>query len=414
MHVVESALPGSDFLGQELAGIALGAGEKWAWVRSGDGKKRATITCETEVEFSGNDVKLMKKIASVYRADLEVAGEPKYAEEAWRALGPTRFLRAAARFSSMTTDPLLKRVRIFEAAAQQTYEGSPFVGAVVMTQHLQTFGERAGARYKRLNSSVDLAQALLREKWLRPFLEGGKFALVTSGLAGRAMGITDASTSWGESSEEAPVPELRGLYGYLAPGTSLLSASPVGDVYFSLPNGVNFVKSKGQWRYQNWSHLERILARNCDTAAVGPLLRLVRGASFRRHGALFVVTEEPGKIGDIVPDHRNGARVSKSVRSMMKGVNIADSMGAALVEESARIDGAVVMTVLGRILDVASMIGEPSIGVRTRLGLSDLQRFSGARTTAAWNASLHGLAIKISDDGPVEVYEKGILVFRTE
>jgi hypothetical protein len=30
-----------------------------------------------------------------------------------------------------------------------------------------------------------------------------------------------------------------------------------------------------------------------------------------------------------------------------------------------------------------------------------------------WNASLHGLAIKVSDDGPVDAYEPGQLVFHS-
>jgi hypothetical protein len=30
-----------------------------------------------------------------------------------------------------------------------------------------------------------------------------------------------------------------------------------------------------------------------------------------------------------------------------------------------------------------------------------------------WNASVHGLAIKVSDDGPVDAYERGQLVFHS-
>ena len=38
--------------------------------------------------------------------------------------------------------------------------------------------------------------------------------------------------------------------------------------------------------------------------------------------------------------------------------------------------------------------------------VTQLERFSGARTRAAWNASFTGIAIKISQDGPVQIYRE--------
>lgn len=59
------------------------------------------------------------------------------------------------------------------------------------------------------------------------------------------------------------------------------------------------------------------------------------------------------------------------------------------------------------------MVGEPSPAALTPVGLESLERFGGARSTAAWNASVHGLAIKVSDDGPVDAYEYGRPVFHS-
>jgi hypothetical protein len=43
------------------------------------------------------------------------------------------------------------------------------------------------------------------------------------------------------------------------------------------------------------------------------------------------------------------------------------------------------------------------------LKIIKLKRFSGARSTAAWNASLYGIAIKVSEDGPINIYRYGKL-----
>jgi hypothetical protein len=56
------------------------------------------------------------------------------------------------------------------------------------------------------------------------------------------------------------------------------------------------------------------------------------------------------------------------------------------------------------------MIGEPSQTVLSACGVSKLVRFPCARSTAAWNASLYGLAIKVSEDGPITMYKSGNLV----
>jgi hypothetical protein len=57
-----------------------------------------------------------------------------------------------------------------------------------------------------------------------------------------------------------------------------------------------------------------------------------------------------------------------------------------------------------------TLLGEPSLASLRATGHADLRRFPGARTTAAWNASIHGLALKVSEDGPITVFRHGRVV----
>lgn len=398
----------------DRVGIWILGGQYEARVLTADRRSRIILRCEGELQPKGNDLLLLRKIVSVFNYDLAVVGDAPESREIWLALSQTRFLRAAARLSNISTDHLVSRIRIFEAAARQTYEGAPFAGSVVMPHNLANFRDHAGERYRPFNKPMPFHQALLREKWLKPLLEGGDFALVTVSRRGIARGFTDASEAWPTSIDSAPIDGLEGLYGYLRPGTSVLSASSFGDIHFALPTGVTFVNSKGQWRYQNWEPLKTILARHCHEEAIASVLRLVRSANYSHQGSLFVIVGSSSDVLAAIPDHEDAGRVAATLRATAAGLKLAEPVASKFLNVASRIDGAVVLTGDGAVADVASMVSEPSLAALRAAGHERLQRFSGARSTAAWNASIHGLAIKVSDDGPIDVYERGHLVFHAE
>ena len=395
-------------------GLGVSDGHLEAWVQSSDGMQRMSVICSDDLAKVEEHAPLLHKIVSVFNHDLEVVGDSIESREVWLELSETRFLRAAARLSNISTEYLVRRIRTFEAAARQTYEGSPFVGSVVMSHSVETFRAHAGDRFRPFTKSVTFEQALLHEKWLKPFLEAGDFALVTASFRGTDRGFTDAVRSWDSPELAAPTAALEPLYGYLKPGTSILSASPVGDVYFALPTGVTFVNSKGRWRYQNWSPLMAILLRRCSRDVAKKVLRLIRASSYDHQGALYVMLGADVNVSDVVPDHADKGRSSETLRATVSGIRVDEPSALSLLGVASRIDGAVVLASDGRVLDVASMITEPSRLALEKVGVTKLVRFAGARSTAAWNASIYGIAIKVSDDGPVDVYEEGVLVFHAD
>ncbi|MGW9269345.1 hypothetical protein [Microbacterium sp. NPDC055599] len=382
-----------------------------AWVTSEDHRERVVLTPSESFHISTDDLRFFKRLAAVFDHDLQVVGSSRRAQEVWSELSDTRFLRAASRISPFATTPLLRWVRAFGAAARQTYEGVPFAGSLVMVKNLESFRTAVGDRYNAFEQPMDFERALLNEKWLRPFLQNGDFALVTVGHSGRVRGFTDAKQPWSHSVELAPTAELEGLYGHLRAGTSVLSASVSGDIHLALPSGVTFVNTQGRWRYQNWMRLEAIVARHSDDSVAQHVVRLVRSASFSHQGALFLVLGPDINVSQVIPDHRDAERSSKALRATLTGIALDDHLTSRLLRIASRIDGAIVLSSTGQVLDVASMVTEPTASTLAESGLAHLQRFPGARTTAAWNGSVAGLAIKVSDDGPVDAFERGRLVF---
>ena len=74
---------------------------------------------------------------------------------------------------------------------------------------------------------------------------------------------------------------------------------------------------------------------------------------------------------------------------------------------AANVDGAILVDRLGKIIDVGCMIRHADSVVLREEGIEDAPTFAGARTTAAWNASFYGLAIKVSEDGPISIFRRG-------
>ena len=111
-----------------------------------------------------------------------------------------------------------------------------------------------------------------------------------------------------------------------------------------------------------------------------------------------------------MPDHPRSDRANRALRMAVTNLNLKRNAHQPILLAAAAVDGAVVLSRNGRVLDAACMIAEPNPEALRQSGQTELARFPGARSTAAWNASLLGLSIKISEDGPVTVFKAGRLV----
>lgn len=362
--------------------------------------------------FSDRDHQFLRKLVAVFNADLASTGDLRHHRETWTSLSSTRYARAIARVSAFSTSPFIEWLSAFEAATRQTYEGERFSGYVLFAKQLKAVKSRAADKFIAIPGGLGFGTALLTEKWVKPLLSDGTNALVAVGHTARVLGIVDCELGVRQSSVLAPHDRLDGLYQYLAPGTTTLVASKAGDVYLSLPSGMTFAMSQGRWRYENHDGLLGALEALLDARVARSVVRLALNARFDRRGALFAFLDDEADIDRAVPDHSSPGRVAGVLRGMIGGHSIDDAASQRMLSSVAAADGAIVLTNAGRVIDGACMISEPSADSLRRREIPALQRFAGARTTAAWNASVYGTAIKVSEDGPIEVYNAGSLVFR--
>ncbi len=156
-----------------------------------------------------------------------------------------------------------------------------------------------------------------------------------------------------------------------------------------------------KWNRSGWHRvagpsLSTILARYFPAEVASRLANAAVRLSERRQGALFVLTQDG--------DHTLAAG-SPGIAKNFGGVNlfnIADVDLEALCQ-IARIDGAVMVSPLGMVLNA---------GVILKLSDGLARSQQGARSAAAAFASVDGVALKVSHDGPISIFENGTEVRR--
>ena len=372
----------------------------------------SALACTPSRPLHDRDLQFIRKLVGVFNHDVQSIGDLHRAREAWSSLSRTRFQRTIARVSPFSTLSFVTSLSTFEAATRQTYEGRLFTGGVVFTKMLPPFAAEAGDRFIPFTESLSFQDALLAEKWVKPLLSSGDLALVAVGRSSRIAGVVDCTQPVGSSSNNAPHNRLRGLYEFLSPGRLVVTSSASGDIYTSLPNGLTFTMSQGRWRYEDLDGFRDLLVQHLPFDVAVAIMRLALDASFERSGALYVFLKDGSSVEDVVPDHSNINRVAAPLRNTASGLMISSASARRVIAAAARADGAAILDRDGKVLDVACMVAEPNKSARDQHGLTELKRFSGARTTAAWNASFSGLSIKISEDGPIEVFAAGNLLSR--
>jgi hypothetical protein len=355
-----------------------------------------------------NDLRFVQILCRVFNEDLRTAPDARTHSELWAMLTGTRFSRSIARFSFFSTLPFLNWLRTIENAADFRYEGANFSANIFMTRNRQRI-EDAAKNFVPFSTHLRFEDALLHEKWIRSLAGASNVGLVGLAHTGSIIGVVTIPRRKA-AGLIAPHGTLSGAISLVRPGTTAFLSPPNGDLYVVLPNGAAFLKTQGRWHYLNYSSFRNLLQQHISKSIVDAVLRIVLDLSFQRKGALLCFLNEAKSISTLVPDHARPDRANRALRMAVTNLNLNRINHQPILLAAASVDGAVVFSRNGRVLDAACMIAEPDPHLLRQSGQPELARFPGARSTAAWNASLFGLSIKISEDGPVTVFKGGRLV----
>ena len=313
----------------------------------------------------------MQRFSRVFNADLAQAPFFPEDNELWTVLRQSRFARAIGRFSPFATDAFMRWLRVIESANSLRYEGHPFSASVIVTKKMEWVKKSTSLKYMKLQP-MSIERAILKEKWIRALLRDPMIGLVGLPLEGVVVGAVTFRPSPQVGLAFAPHGDMAPISSAIVRGTMAFVSSSQGDLYTLFPNGSAFVKSQGRWRYLNYTSLAALVSDRLSKDTVGPLVRMALDLSFERRGGLIVILKDEQTISKIVPDHAADGRPNQLLRNFARRLKITDDEHRRVIRSGAAIDGAIVLSSSGRVLDTACMIGEPSLADCAAVGKKQL------------------------------------------
>lgn len=362
-------------------------------------------------EPQGLDLSFGNYFCKVFNDDIKVVPQVSHSEY-WLSLRQTQFRRAIAKFSRFTTVPMIKRMQIVEDSVNLKYENKPFSFCLFMSTREEWIKSALGNNFIPFTKRIPFEKGIMDEKWIRGAMSGQTVGIAGYGSAGMLFGIfaIPPQSNTDDDTLLSPHEDIISITNLLIEGTCIFITTAKGDIYLIFSNRATFYKTQGRWHYLNYSNIQTVLAKLFLETTASSILRLALNLSFERKGALIFIPDNDGKIKEIVPDYDRDDQINMTLRSTIKGLDITDKIQRKIILSSAKIDGALVISSNGQTLDVSCMIGEPAQLKLDEMKIVKLERFSGARSTAAWNASIYGTAIKVSEDGPISIFRHGKLI----
>jgi hypothetical protein len=345
--------------------------------------------CRTLV---GRFAEKWKKIAPGFKQSSDIKQYLVRDEELnWDTLILSVSLRGSQRYNALELLHSLRRALLFR------YEDRPIRLAVLMSWNLHS-------TLRTLRSSGCVILGIRKKNWrLHEALFGNK----------ALNSIADGTNSLLAVTSKGHVSAWIGLRGEAGPGVTEWEMVPrqfqrlheilIGRdfVTVAMPTGELFLIYKSRvWR---WSHLgwrrisgpsiRLMLSKYLPEEAATTVIALAVELGFSRKGALIAITSEPQTLL---------STGSEGMRAVFKEepFKIQDANLWSLIR-FASIDGCVVLDSSGTFLNAGVILNVPH--EHTKAG-------EGARTAAASYASTFGIAIKVSQDGPISVFEGGQLV----
>lgn len=377
-------------------------------VDPGTGCATGGVSMKFRRKIDESDLRVAKLLTQVFNGDIAIASDIDVHKELWLTLQQTRFSRAIGRFSSLSTDMVVQWLRSIENATSLRYEGNTFATQLVLARTKSDVQANNFIEIMPFENAIPRADALFSSKWVRTLSYGGNIGLIGTSKKRGIIGIFQPKSGMiAPTKKGCPHSRLANLCASVDFSALVMVASEAGDLFVVCQNGVTFLKRQGHWHYINYMAITAVLERHLSSDIASVLLQVILDQSFEKKGALFFVHDGLKDIGDVVTDYDKPRRPNEELRDFCINLTLDRPSHIDIIRSISTIDGAIVMDKDGAVIDCAAMVAKPAMAALTAKGISTYGSFPGARSTAAWNASLYGLGIKISEDGPITIFEYG-------
>lgn len=305
--------------------------------------------------------------------------------------------------------PVQSLIQLLKNLSYQRYEGSPATtGFLIYRSQLDYFLESLGkTRYGWLD--LDKGRRRVGADFFRNPLSyrfvDGQRALFLGDIRMNIKGtIKTSAPGPNDNIEQLANRETLSLLHKAGEGSFAVFVNKASEVEVVLDDGKLLVWRKGYWGIYDPDIMREFFRGKLEKRATEHLIWSVYALSKARHGTVVLVADEDTDI-DLLRVGSVGGQdpLSRTLIRHVRGTKIGTLKRSGEISRILSSDGLTVINRKGELLDTGVIIDTSKV--------SDLVT-GGGRTTAATAASYFGRVIKVSEDGPIDLYYNGQSLYR--
>jgi len=383
----------------------------------------ARYSLSLEHPLSEHEHRLLNSIGTVLSTRYQVGSSQSWemrSRQLFRGVPEDRYVSAfldpsfhsSAKVASPKPDRITDAIEVLRTSSMTTYENRRVATGALL---FGNFPDPCHAQPVIPREALSYSHPLTTIRSFHRLCDGLQtIALVDQ--SGRFAELVDIQ-EWAQAYSDLPLPvPVSARYEWhsratLCGGHVCLILTPQGEMRV-FGDGVQLFRFiEGKWRLTDSQHNYQIWTQALAHADVAErIFRVALNLAEHRRGALLVVLDDPGLADRIIApndmlDHESSLDRTQGSKSqlhyLLRGKRLTE-LPSSILENIARIDGAVVMDANGRVLTFGAIL-------RHHSG-SDLA-VEGGRTTAALTTSRIGNVLKVSEDGLISYYAKGNCVW---
>lgn len=300
-------------------------------------------------------------------------------------------------------------IQLLKSLSYQKYEGKPATTGVII--HRTTPAELRSVMKQRQHTLVPLksVQSISPGFFDNPltyrFIDGTNLFFL-AGIQMQVNGIIGLSgTALLNEVERLTQRELFSIIRRCGAGAFAVTVNEVSDIEVLTSPARIMVRRKGMWSIFDPDIFRAFLADCMDTESAEDLIWTLYALSKMRYGTVVMVYGGSArKLAELKKGAVGGSDpIGRLLIERVKKRSVAELKQSGTLLRILSSDGLTVFNSKGKLVDTGFIIDTSHARVMVA---------GGGRTTAACAASHFGKVIKVSQDGPIELYENGTQIYR--
>ena len=305
--------------------------------------------------------------------------------------------------------PIQQLLQLLKNLSYQRYEGTPattgFIVHRTTQQNLKSLIRQRQHTLLPLQPHQSVTPVFFANPLTFRYVDGSNLFFLTN-IQMQVTGVVRIGSSSVKSDvEKLTQRELFSIVSRAGSGAFAITVNEASEIEVLTSPAKLLVRRKGDWAIFDPDIFRSFLADSIDPTSADDLLWTVYALSKSRHGTVILIHNlGPKQLASLKKGSVGGDDpVGRLLVDGVKGQTITALKQASSLLRILSADGITVISRSGKLIETGFIIDTSHV-MEVVTG--------GGRTTAASAASFFGKVIKVSQDGPIELYDNGRLIYR--